>query len=69
VIQGQFTSVDLKEGGTFTTVSGTQITFGPGGRSASVTDARGNTYSVLNAAKRTLSGTLFVIDGVLLPAP
>ncbi len=68
VVAGQITSGDLTPGRVFTTLSGSRLTVGTEGRPASLTDERGNTFSVIFSDTRTLTGVLHVIDGVLLPA-
>jgi uncharacterized surface protein with fasciclin (FAS1) repeats len=78
--QGQLTSVltyhvvpdealsgDLSDGMTVTTVQGQALTIGVTGSAVSVTDATGNTASVLQPDIEAGNGVVHVIDGVLLP--
>ncbi len=67
VVPGQLLASDLTPGRIITTVGGNQLTVGSSGGVVSLTDERGNTFSVLTADIRTLNGAVHVIDGVLLP--
>ncbi len=60
-------STDLEASNTFTTLAGQDLTVESSGDGVTVTDALGNTSSVVTADVAIENGVVHVIDGVLLP--
>jgi uncharacterized surface protein with fasciclin (FAS1) repeats len=61
-------SEDLRDGMTITTVQGQPLTVGVSDSGVTLTDAGGNTVSVVQADIEAGNGVVHVIDKVLLPA-
>jgi uncharacterized surface protein with fasciclin (FAS1) repeats len=69
VVPSKVLSSDLSDGATVTTVQGQPLTVGVQGDTVTLTDASGNTASVVQADVEAGNGVVHVIDHVLLPAP
>jgi uncharacterized surface protein with fasciclin (FAS1) repeats len=68
VVPARALSGDLSDGMTVTTVQGQPLTVGVDGTMVTLTDASGNTVSVVQPDVEAGNGVVHVIDGVLLPA-
>jgi uncharacterized surface protein with fasciclin (FAS1) repeats len=68
VVPSKVLSSDLSDGATVTTVQGQPLTVGVQGDAVTLTDASGNTASVVQADVEAGNGVVHVIDHVLLPA-
>ena len=68
VVPQEAMSDDLSDGMTITTVQGQPLTVGVSDTGVTLTDASGNTVSVVQADIEAGNGVVHVIDGVLLPA-
>jgi uncharacterized surface protein with fasciclin (FAS1) repeats len=68
VVPQEAMSDDLSDGMTITTVQGQPLTVGVTDTGVTLTDASGNTASVVQADIEAGNGVVHVIDGVLLPA-
>jgi uncharacterized surface protein with fasciclin (FAS1) repeats len=68
VVPQEVMSDDLTDGMTITTVQGQPLTVGVSDADVTLTDAAGNTVSVVQADIEAGNGIVHVIDGVLLPA-
>jgi uncharacterized surface protein with fasciclin (FAS1) repeats len=68
VVPSKVLSSDLSDGMTVTTVQGQPLTVGVQGNAVTLTDASGNTASVVQADVEAGNGVVHVIDHVLLPA-
>jgi uncharacterized surface protein with fasciclin (FAS1) repeats len=68
VVPQETMSDDLRDGMTITTVQGQPLTVGVSEAGVTLTDASGNTVSVVQADIGAGNGVVHVIDGVLLPA-
>jgi len=68
VVEGVLTSADLTDGQELTTLNGGTLTVGVADGVVTVTDAQGNTYTVVTADVTASNGVVHVIDGVLMPA-
>jgi uncharacterized surface protein with fasciclin (FAS1) repeats len=68
VVAARALSDDLTDGMTVTTVQGQALTVNMTGTAVTLTDASGNTVSVLQPDIEAGNGVVHVIDGVLLPA-
>jgi uncharacterized surface protein with fasciclin (FAS1) repeats len=68
VVPQEAMSGDLSDGMTITTVQGQPLTVGVDEAGVTLTDASGNTVSVVEADIEAGNGVVHVIDGVLLPA-
>jgi uncharacterized surface protein with fasciclin (FAS1) repeats len=68
VVPSKVLSSDLSDGMTVTTVQGQPLTVGVQGDAVTLTDASGNTASVVQADVEAGNGVVHVIDHVLLPA-
>jgi uncharacterized surface protein with fasciclin (FAS1) repeats len=68
VVPTKALSGDLSDGMTVTTVQGQPLTINVMGTSVTLTDASGNTVSVVQPDIEAGNGVVHVIDGVLLPA-
>ena len=68
VVPSKVLSSDLSDGMTVTTVQGQPLTVGVQGNAVTLTDASGNTASVIQADVEAGNGVVHVIDHVLLPA-
>ena len=68
VVPSKVLSSDLSDGMTVTTVQGQPLTVGVQGNEVTLTDASGNTASVVQADVEAGNGVVHVIDHVLLPA-
>jgi uncharacterized surface protein with fasciclin (FAS1) repeats len=68
VVPQEAMSDDLTDGMTITTVQGQPLTVGVSDAGVTLTDASGNTVSVVQADIEAGNGVVHVIDGVLLPA-
>jgi len=68
VVPSKVLSSDLSDGMTVTTVQGQPLTVGVQGDTVTLTDASGNTASVIQADVEAGNGVVHVIDHVLLPS-
>ena len=68
VVPSKVLSSDLSDGMAITTVQGQSLTVGVQGDAVTLTDASGNTASVVQADVEAGNGVVHVIDHVLLPA-
>jgi uncharacterized surface protein with fasciclin (FAS1) repeats len=68
VVPSKVLSSDLSDGMTVTTVQGQPLTVGLQGDAVTLTDASGNTASVVQADVEAGNGVVHVIDHVLLPS-
>ena len=68
VVPSKVLSSDLSDGMTVTTVQGQSLTVGVKGDAVTLTDASGNTASVVQADVEAGNGVVHVIDHVLVPA-
>jgi uncharacterized surface protein with fasciclin (FAS1) repeats len=68
VVPTKALSGDLSDGMTVTTVQGQPLTVNVTGSAVTLTDASGNTVSVVQPDIEAGNGIVHVIDGVLLPA-
>jgi uncharacterized surface protein with fasciclin (FAS1) repeats len=68
VVPSKVLSSDLSDGMTVTTVQGQPLTLGVQGDAVTLTDASGNTASVVQADVEAGNGVVHVIDHVLLPS-
>jgi uncharacterized surface protein with fasciclin (FAS1) repeats len=68
VVPTKALSGDLSDGMTVTTVQGQPLTVNVTGSAVTLTDASGNTVSVVRPDLEAGNGIVHVIDGVLLPA-
>ncbi len=68
VVPSKVLSSDLSDGMTVTTVQGQPLTVGVQGDAVTLTDASGNTASVVQADVEAGNGVVHVIDHVLLPS-
>jgi uncharacterized surface protein with fasciclin (FAS1) repeats len=68
VVPSKVLSSDLSDGATVTTVQGQPLTVGVQGDAVTLTDASGNTASVVQADVEAGNGVVHVIDHVLMPA-
>lgn len=68
VVPQEAMSDDLRDGMTITTVQGQPLTVGVTDTGVTLTDASGNTVSVVQADIEAGNGVVHVIDKVLLPA-
>jgi uncharacterized surface protein with fasciclin (FAS1) repeats len=68
VVPQEAMSSDLRDGMTITTVQGQPLTVGVSDTGVTLTDARGNAVSVVQADIEAGNGVVHVIDGVLLPS-
>jgi uncharacterized surface protein with fasciclin (FAS1) repeats len=68
VVPSKVLSSDLSDGMTVTTVQGQSLTVGVQGDAVTLTDASGNTASVVQADVEAGNGVVHVIDHVLLPS-
>jgi uncharacterized surface protein with fasciclin (FAS1) repeats len=68
VVPQEAMSSDLRDGMTITTVQGQPLTVGVSDAGVTLTDASGNTVSVVQADIEAGNGVVHVIDGVLLPS-
>jgi uncharacterized surface protein with fasciclin (FAS1) repeats len=68
VVPSKVLSSDLSDGMTITTVQGEPLTVGVQGNAVTLTDASGNTASVVQADVEAGNGVVHVIDHVLLPS-
>jgi uncharacterized surface protein with fasciclin (FAS1) repeats len=68
VVPSKVLSSDLSDGMTVTTVQGQPLTVGVEGDTVTLTDASGNTASVIQADVEAGNGVVHVIDHVLLPS-
>lgn len=68
VVPAEAMASDLSDGMTVTTVQGEDLEVGVNGSDVTLTDASGNTVSVVQADVEADNGVVHVIDGVLLPA-
>jgi uncharacterized surface protein with fasciclin (FAS1) repeats len=68
VVPAKALSGDLSDGMTVTTVQGQPLTVNVTGTAVTLTDASGNTVSVVQPDIEAGNGVVHVIDGVLLPA-
>jgi uncharacterized surface protein with fasciclin (FAS1) repeats len=68
VVPAKALSGDLSDGMTVTTVQGQQLAVNVTGAAVTLTDASGNTVSVVQPDIEAGNGVVHVIDGVLLPA-
>jgi uncharacterized surface protein with fasciclin (FAS1) repeats len=68
VVPQEAMSDDLSDGMTVTTVQGQPLTVGVTDAGVTLTDATGNTVSVVQADIEAGNGVVHIIDGVLIPA-
>ncbi len=68
VVPQEAMSDDLSDGTTVTTVQGQPLTVGVTDAGVTLTDATGNTVSVVQADIEAGNGVVHTIDGVLIPA-
>ena len=68
VVPQEAMSDDLSDGMTVTTVQGQPLTVGVTDAGVTLTDATGNTVSVVQADIDAGNGVVHIIDGVLIPA-
>ena len=68
VVPSKVLSSDLSDGMAVTTVQGQSLTVGVQGDAVTLTDASGNTASVVQADVEAGNGVVHVIDHVLLPS-
>ena len=68
VVPQEAMSDDLSDGMTVTTVQGQPLTVGVSDTGVTLTDASGNTVSVVQADIEAGNGVVHIIDAVLLPA-
>jgi uncharacterized surface protein with fasciclin (FAS1) repeats len=68
VVPSKVLSSDLSDGMTVTTFQGQPLTVGVQGDTVTLTDASGNTASVIQADVEAGNGVVHVIDHVLLPS-
>ena len=68
VVPSKVLSSDLSDGMTVTTVQGQSLTVGVQGDAVTLTDASGNTASVVQPDVEAGNGVVHVIDHVLLPS-